>query len=194
MFLGCVFLCIDRQYRPQYWFIIALDKRGWYQVNIFLFLHENICCGYSLEAPQWGALMNTLNICFCGEIRIKSKVFRWKSTLSSVIYNFKSNYLIQEKCSKNLSRTVSSGAALCHFRIRSAIANTLPRLHKHASWPVSSLFWKGVLYFPFGDNCFMLQRKSHPSAPPLQIAISGRLANGAVHISPNRTFLLYKQE
>ena len=21
----------------------------------FLFFHENICCGYSLEAPQWGA-------------------------------------------------------------------------------------------------------------------------------------------
>ena len=23
--------------------------------NFFLFLHENICCGYSLEVPHWGA-------------------------------------------------------------------------------------------------------------------------------------------
>ena len=26
-----------------------------YQVTLFLFLQENICCGYSLEAPRWGA-------------------------------------------------------------------------------------------------------------------------------------------
>ena len=23
-------------------------------INFFLFLHKNICCGYSLEVPQWG--------------------------------------------------------------------------------------------------------------------------------------------
>ena len=35
---------------------IGLYKSG-YQVNIFfLFLHEIICCGYSLEAPCQGAL------------------------------------------------------------------------------------------------------------------------------------------
>ena len=33
---------------------IGLDKNG-YQVNIFLFLYENICCGYSLEVAHWGA-------------------------------------------------------------------------------------------------------------------------------------------
>ena len=32
---------------------IGLVKSG-YQV-VFLFLNKNICCGYSLEAPQWGA-------------------------------------------------------------------------------------------------------------------------------------------
>ena len=32
---------------------IARDKRG-YPHNIFLFLDENICCGYSLEAPRQG--------------------------------------------------------------------------------------------------------------------------------------------
>ena len=33
--------------------IIAPDKR--YTHDIFLFLHKKICCGYSLEAPRWGA-------------------------------------------------------------------------------------------------------------------------------------------
>ena len=41
---------------------------------IFLFSPQKkkICCGYSLEAPQWGnevLLMSTHNICFHGEIR-----------------------------------------------------------------------------------------------------------------------------
>ena len=30
---------------------LSLDKRG-YQVIFFLFLHENVCCGYPLEAPH----------------------------------------------------------------------------------------------------------------------------------------------
>ena len=33
---------------------IATDKRG-IHIIFFLFLKENICCGYSLEAPQGGA-------------------------------------------------------------------------------------------------------------------------------------------
>ena len=33
---------------------IGLDKSG-YQVNIFLIFPQNICCGYSLEAPRRGA-------------------------------------------------------------------------------------------------------------------------------------------
>ena len=32
---------------------IAPDKRG-IHIIFFLFFHENICCGYSLEAPQQG--------------------------------------------------------------------------------------------------------------------------------------------
>ena len=43
---------------------IGLDKSE-YQVNSFLILDENICCGYSLEA----LLMSTHNICFRREIR-----------------------------------------------------------------------------------------------------------------------------
>ena len=38
--------------------IIVLDKRA-VPINIFLFLHENLCCEYSLEMPH-----------FCREIRI----------------------------------------------------------------------------------------------------------------------------
>ena len=30
---------------------IGLDKSG-YQQTVFVFLHENICCGYSFEAPR----------------------------------------------------------------------------------------------------------------------------------------------
>ena len=33
---------------------ISLDKMA-NAVTIFLYLHENLCCGYSLEAPQQGA-------------------------------------------------------------------------------------------------------------------------------------------
>ena len=36
-------------------FMIANSASDWYPHNIFLFLHENICCGYSLEAPRQGA-------------------------------------------------------------------------------------------------------------------------------------------
>ena len=39
----------------------------------FSFLHGNILCWYSLEAPRF--LMSTHNICFCGEIRKISIVF-----------------------------------------------------------------------------------------------------------------------
>ena len=34
--------------------VITLDNRA-IQMNIYFFLHENICCRYSLEVPQRGA-------------------------------------------------------------------------------------------------------------------------------------------
>ena len=42
--------------RPSFFlkYIIATDKRGSH-IIFFLFLDENICCGYSLEAPRRGA-------------------------------------------------------------------------------------------------------------------------------------------
>ena len=33
-------------------------------INIFLFLHENICCRYSLEVPQWGTSNEYLQYMF----------------------------------------------------------------------------------------------------------------------------------
>ena len=40
------------------------------------------CCGYSLEAPCWGASNEYHNISFCREIRKIQILFGWKSALS----------------------------------------------------------------------------------------------------------------
>ena len=50
---------------------MALDKVLFQlkSINSFLFLHENICCGYSLEAPCRGASNEYPQYMFCGEIR-----------------------------------------------------------------------------------------------------------------------------
>ena len=40
-----------------------LQVRGGIHIIFFLFLHENICCGYSLEAPCHGASNKYHNIC-----------------------------------------------------------------------------------------------------------------------------------
>ena len=44
-------------------------------ILFFLFLYENICCGYSLEAPRRGASDEYHNICFRAEIRKKYRCF-----------------------------------------------------------------------------------------------------------------------
>ena len=36
-------------------YISQLQIRGGIHIIFFLFLHKNICCGYSLEAPRRGA-------------------------------------------------------------------------------------------------------------------------------------------
>ena len=43
--------------------------------TFFSFLYENIYCGYSLEAPQRGALSECHSIRFCEEIREISTIF-----------------------------------------------------------------------------------------------------------------------
>ena len=85
--LGIKKAMIEETWRPI--LNIATDKRG-YPHNNLLFLHENICCGYSLEAPRRGAsndlgealLMSTHNICFHGEIRKYQHFSDEKSALS----------------------------------------------------------------------------------------------------------------
>ena len=54
---------------------IAPDKRG-IQWLFFWFLHKNICCGYSLEAPLWGTSNEYPQHVFCAGIR-KILVFCW---------------------------------------------------------------------------------------------------------------------
>ena len=44
--------------------LTELQIRGVVRKIFYLFLHENICCGYSLEAPWQGTSMCTHNICF----------------------------------------------------------------------------------------------------------------------------------
>ena len=58
---------------------------------IFLFLHENICCGYSLEATYWGTYNEYHNICFCGEIRKNTSKTKQKNlfTWSYVLFGDK---------------------------------------------------------------------------------------------------------
>ena len=54
----------------------------------FLFLHECICCGYSLEAPCRGILMSTHNICFHEEIRKTFTCTLWYAILCRAMFYF----------------------------------------------------------------------------------------------------------
>ena len=49
--------------------VMASGKMGIHTI-LFLFLHENICCGYSLEVPGY-----VYNICFLGQKRKMSVLF-----------------------------------------------------------------------------------------------------------------------
>ena len=64
----------------------------------FLFLHKNICCGYSLEVPQWGTSNEPHNICFSGEIRniFTQYPLLSRAMLYAVITTFNREYLIQK--------------------------------------------------------------------------------------------------
>ena len=54
---------------------------GGIHIIIFLFLHKNICCGYSLEGPRQGAFNEYHNICFNGEIKKNSSNFLLKKKI-----------------------------------------------------------------------------------------------------------------
>ena len=59
-----------------------------------LFLHENICCGYSLEAPRQGASNEYHNICFCREIR---KILCGYPLLSVAMYLNRFVFIMEKK-------------------------------------------------------------------------------------------------
>ena len=69
---------------------IGLDKSG-YQVIFFLFLHKNVCCGYSLEAPHQGTSNEYPQHMFSWRNKKKYQYF-WteKSILSRDVVLFKS--------------------------------------------------------------------------------------------------------
>ena len=57
--------CLQRSSNYNKVVFTAPDKMGFgYPNNTFLFSLCNIYCGYSLEAPRWGASNETHNICF----------------------------------------------------------------------------------------------------------------------------------
>ena len=56
---------------------IHLHIRGSIHIIVVLFLHENICCGYSLEVPQWDTPYEYHNIGFHWEIKMLV-LFGWK--------------------------------------------------------------------------------------------------------------------
>ena len=58
--------CNYHSSRQGFFVVFFFIKR---ELIFFLFLDENICCGYSLEAPRRGASNEYHNIWFCREIR-----------------------------------------------------------------------------------------------------------------------------
>ena len=74
---------------------IPADNMG-YRLNIFLFLHENICCGYSLEVPQRGTSneypqhicllwRNKKNILFFFFLLVEKRCHIWSYALVIII-------------------------------------------------------------------------------------------------------------
>ena len=62
---------------------IATDKRG-IHIIFFLFLHKNICCGYSLEAPHWGTSNEYPQHMFSWRNKKDISIFRKKKSALSV--------------------------------------------------------------------------------------------------------------
>ena len=68
-----------------------LQIRGGIHIIFFLFLCENICCGYSLEGP-WAFLMSTLNM-FSSRSKKDISIFRMKKApLLYINYIYFLNY------------------------------------------------------------------------------------------------------
>ena len=68
------------------WLYIATDKRG-IHIIFFLFLDENICCGYSLEAPQRGAFNEYPQHMFLSRNKKDISSFRMKKVPYLLLYD-----------------------------------------------------------------------------------------------------------
>ena len=70
-------ICFHEEVRKIF---IGLDKNG-YHVNIFfLFLNENICCGYSLEVPWKHMLCYSLEVPWLGSSNeYPQHMFSWRN-------------------------------------------------------------------------------------------------------------------
>ena len=70
----------------QLWPIIAPDKRGLSSKIFFLYFHEKLYCGYSLESPQWGTPNEYHNIImFLWRKKETINTFWLKSGISEVM-------------------------------------------------------------------------------------------------------------
>ena len=65
----------------KYHIFSQLQIRGGIHILFFLFLHENKCRWYSLEATQWGTSNEYHNVCLHEEIRKVSIIFIWKKNM-----------------------------------------------------------------------------------------------------------------
>ena len=71
----------------------------------FLFLHKNICCGYSLEAPQWGASNEYTQHMFPWRNKKNINVFCWTGW---IILSYENTfYIFQPLCSAHTDTTHS---------------------------------------------------------------------------------------
>ena len=78
---------------------IATDKRGYY-IIFFLFLHENICSGYPLEAPWRGTSNEYPQHIFSWRSKKDIGIFRMKK----VPYLLLSRLLVQSQAGSHLLR------------------------------------------------------------------------------------------
>ena len=90
--LGVCLLCLESDkgnivrliqiiFKRGWWMmVIATEIRGGIHIIFFLFLHENICCGYSLEAPYRGASNEYPQHMFLWRNKKDISIFRMKKT------------------------------------------------------------------------------------------------------------------
>ena len=53
-----------------------------FKIEIFLFLQENICCGYSLEASHRDTSNDDHNKCFNGTIKKNNSIFSGENKIN----------------------------------------------------------------------------------------------------------------